>query len=90
MKQLIIMAAFLLTASVVFATDTPQQKETDTGQQNFDNKKAEVLSNINKRIARNKEELSCVQAAKTPADLKACRDKFREAVKEIRPGYSSH
>lgn len=79
MKTFII-ATIILTATTAFAIDQPPQGQG----QNFDQVKSNVINRINARIAHNQEELSCVQAAKNHADLKACRDKFREEQKELR------
>ena len=70
--------AFLLTTTAAFSAD--QQPQGQGQGQNIDQMKSNVVSRINARIARNQEELSCVQAAKSHADLKACRDKFREEM----------
>lgn len=80
MKQAIIFMTLLAATSTAFAVDAPPQGKG----QNFDKIKADVTGRINARIARNQEELSCVQNAKNHAELKACRDKFREEVKEQR------
>jgi hypothetical protein len=80
MKQTLIFMALLASTSTAFAAEAPQQGKG----QNFDKIKTDVIGRINARIARNQEELSCVQGAKNHADLKACRDKFREEVKEQR------
>ena len=69
-----IVVTLLLTATAAFSADQPPQGQG----QNFDQIKSNVVSRINARVALNQEELSCVQAAKNHADLKACRDKFRQ------------
>lgn len=85
MKRIIVAAALLVAASTAFATDAPPPGGRGMGPgPNFDKVKADVAGRINARIARNQEELSCVQAAKNHADLKACREKFREEMKEQR------
>ena len=85
MKQATIIASFILAVSTAFAADTPPQGKGPG--QNFDKMKSEVISRINARISRNQEELSCVQAAKDHADLKACREKFMGEMKGQRgPG----
>ena len=80
MKQTIIVAALLMAVSTAFAADTPTQGPG----QNIDNVKSDVIARINARIARNQVELSCVQSAKNHADLKACREKFMEEMREQR------
>ena len=74
MKQVVIIAAFLVAASTAFAADTTQQDQRP----NFDKMKSDIISRINARIARNQEELACVQAATDHPSLKACREKFRQ------------
>jgi hypothetical protein len=49
---------------------------------NFEKHKSEIISRIDARIARNQEEKSCVQASQNPADIKACRDKFKAESKQ--------
>jgi hypothetical protein len=66
----------LLFAGPVFAAETAPQ--TKAPGPTFEQHKAEILTRIDERIARNQEEKSCIQAAKTPGDVKACQDK-REA-----------
>jgi len=52
--------------------------------QNFEQHKAELLKRIDERIARSQEEKSCVQAAQNQNDIKACREKIREEVRDQR------
>jgi hypothetical protein len=83
------MKKFVFTLFVVFACSSislaadmvSQGKEPG---QNFEKHKANIISRIDTRIARNQEEKSCVQAAQKPADIKACQDKFRAENKEHR------
>ena len=79
MKQAIIVAALMMATSPAFATDTSSQG-TQTGQ-NFDQVKAEAVEHINGRISRAQQELSCVKAAKTNAEIKACSQKFKEEAR---------
>ena len=74
-----ITAIALLLATPVFAVDSPQSKGPDS---NFEQRKANVLKHIDMRIVRNQEEKSCVQAAQNPDDLKACREKFKEDIRD--------
>ena len=70
-KIMIAVTVSILFAVPVFATDaTPPPKMPGA---NFEQHKADMLKRIDQRIARNQEEKACVQAAKGPADLKACR-----------------
>lgn len=43
---------------------------------NFENRKAEVLKNIDERIDGMQQLKACVQAAKNHEDMKSCREKF--------------
>ena len=64
----------------VFAFDsTPAPKGTGS---NFEQHRAEILRRIDSRILRNQEEKSCVQAARNHDDIKACREKFKEEIRE--------
>jgi len=69
----------ILLAVPAFAADsTPQAKVGP----NFEQHKAEIVKRIDTRIARNQEEKACVQAATNHEAIKACRDKFKEEMKE--------
>lgn len=80
MKSVIIALTMLLMAANAFAADVLQQGQG----QNFENFKANVINRINARIARNQEELACVQAAQDHNALKACRQKFASEMKAER------
>lgn len=80
MKTVIITVSLLLATTAAFAADPPPQGQG----QNFENFKANVISRINARIARNQEELSCVQSAKDHNALKECRQKFAQELKAER------
>ncbi len=81
MKKSIITLALLFAASSAFAVE-PTPGEGKGAGPNFEKRKAEIISRINVRIARNQDELSCVQAAKDHADLKECRKKMKREMKE--------
>ena len=84
-KVFIVMVLLALTRiSTAFAGDAPPPGQAGGPGQNFDKMKSDVVSRITARIARNQEELTCVQAAKNHDDLKACRHKFMEEMKEQR------
>ena len=73
MKKAIVVAALSLTlAGSAFAVDSAQAPK---GGANLEQKRAEILKML-------EEEKTCVQAAKSHDDLKVCRDKAREAMKE--------
>jgi hypothetical protein len=81
-KTLIAMAVSILFAAPAIAADNaPQAKGPD---QNFEQRKADILKRIDERIARNQEEKACVEAAKNHDDLKACREKFKAEIMEQR------
>lgn len=83
MKRALIVAVLTgLFATTAFATDG----KPGMGGQNFEARKAEVLKNIEQRIARNTEEKACVQAATSHDALKACREKFRAEIKNDHQG----
>ena len=43
---------------------------------NFEVRKAEMLKNIDQRLARLQQMRACIQAARTRDDARACREKF--------------
>jgi len=80
---LIAMAVSILIAAPAFAADNvPQPKGPGPS---FEQRKSDILKRIDERIARNQEEKSCVQAAKTHDDINACREKFKAEVLQQRP-----
>jgi hypothetical protein len=70
--------AMLITVPAFAADSVPQPKAPG---QNFEQHKAEVIARIDQRIARRQEEKGCVQAAKNAAEIKACRDRFKDEIK---------
>jgi len=86
MKRTFIAAAVLSLAFAVpvFASDGGQPQ---TGQApTFEQRQAEILKIIDARAAGIQSERSCVHAAKTFDDLKACRDKAMAEMKGHGPG----
>jgi uncharacterized membrane protein YgcG len=82
----VLSVAFALPAFAVEGGQPPKEPAA-----NFEQKKAEILDNFDKRISRLQEEKACVQAAKDMKDLGACREKFmpekmRERLEKRRPG----
>ena len=74
--------AALLTAisiNTVFAADN-----TDKSQK-IEQKKAEILQHIDRKMAHIQQEKSCVQAATSHEALKACREKAHAEMKGDRP-----
>lgn len=81
MNRAIVVMSLLIAAQSGWAAEPPQGAGAGPG---FDKIKSEVVGKITARIARNQEELTCVQGAKKPSELKAFREKFREEMKEQR------
>jgi hypothetical protein len=82
MKKVIIATAFALYALPLYAVDTPPASAKPGP--NFEQHKADVIKKIDAVIAYRQEEKACVQAAKTHAELKACRDKFKAELQEMK------
>lgn len=86
MKQVVIAVAAALSlvfAVSAFGTDGSQPPQ-GTAVLNFDQMKANRMKILDERLNRLQEEKTCVQAANTQDDLKACRDKHKVAMKEKR------
>lgn len=83
MKTAIIAAAVAtLFAVPVFAVENaPQQRAAGP---NFEQHKAEIIKRIDQRIANNQEEKACVQAATDHKAVKACQEKFKGEMREMR------
>jgi hypothetical protein len=84
MKNAFIAAAVLSLALAVpaFAVDGTQPPKDQS--QSFEQKKADILKNMDERMARMQEEKSCVQAANSHADLKTCWEKRRQEMEKMR------
>jgi hypothetical protein len=80
-KIISVVVAMLFAVPVFAAEPVPLQKAAGP---NFEKHKADIISHIDTRIARNQEEKSCVQAAQNHVDIKACRDRFKAEIKEQR------
>ena len=70
--SLAVTSVMLLAAVVVFA-----------GEDDFQEQKDMVLSNISNLEASLKKERACVDSAKTKKELRACYDQFREEKKRF-------
>ena len=81
-KAMVTAAVFILFATAAVAADNTQQPMVQG--HNFEQHRADILKRIDERIVRNREEKSCVQAAKNHEDIKACQDKFKAEVREQR------
>lgn len=90
MKRVLIAIALLLAFVVPAFAFEGGQPSQGTGP-GFEQRKSEVLDNLNKRIQRLQDETACVQAATNHQDLKDCLEKFRvmerEEMKERRGGH---
>jgi len=87
MKRVLIAAAVLslVVAAAAFAADSGQ---TPKGQgMSFEEQKADILKHIDTRMSFLQEGKACVQAAKNPDDLRACRQKHRAEMEQMRGEY---
>ena len=76
MKTALIAAVLTgVCALPAFAADSTTAPQGSTP--NFEQKKGEVIQHVSQKIARDQEELTCVQSATSLDALKTCRDKFR-------------
>jgi hypothetical protein len=84
MRRTLVTAIVLSLALAVpaFAVDGGQPPNNQAP--NFEQRKADILKNIDERIARIQEERTCVQAANSHEDLKACREKMRQEMEKMR------
>jgi ABC-type transport system involved in cytochrome bd biosynthesis fused ATPase/permease subunit len=73
------MRALLLVLFIV-----PVLSFADQKQENLNEAKAKVTSNIDKRIANLNTFKSCVQSASTHDQMKACREKHRSSSKALK------
>jgi hypothetical protein len=87
MKRVLIAAAVLslVVAAAAFAADSgPAPK----GQgMSFEEQKADILKHIDTRMSSLQEGKACVQAAKNQDDLRACRQKQRAEMDQMRGEY---
>jgi len=87
-KVIITLFGILLFSTQALAADNGPQKNGPG--ENFEERKAEVLRRIDKRIARNQEEKACVQAANNHEALRACREKFKPERPEGHEQHEGH
>jgi CHASE1-domain containing sensor protein len=77
---LVILFSFTLAAAAADnAVQTQKTQET-----NFEQRKEMVLKKIDQRIARLQAAKACIQAAKSPEDTKACRERMHAERMEDR------
>lgn len=79
-KKIVSLVVAGLFAVPAFAIDNAPVPKAPV--QNFEQHKAEILKRIDERIARSQEEKICIQAAQNQNDIKVCRDKIREEVRD--------
>ena len=84
MKRALLAAAVLSLAfaAPAFAIEGGQPPKDQA--LNFEQKKADILNNIDQRIAHMQNEKICVQAAKSHEDLKACWEKQKQEMEKMR------
>ncbi len=75
MKTIIIAA--VLTACTVQAFAEIGTTDQKGRAMSVEQKKAEILQHIQKRIANIQAEMACVNSAQSHEDLRACREKYR-------------
>ena len=74
MKSSMLAALFLIVSAVpCLAVDDTAKSPREIGAK-FEEKKIEILQRIDDRIAREQQFKGCVQAAKSRADVKDCRE----------------
>jgi len=84
MKRALIAAAVVLSLAFAVSAFADERQPSNNPGQNFEQRKAEILKMMDERIAGIQEEKSCVQAAKSHEDLKACREKHRAEMGKMR------
>jgi Spy/CpxP family protein refolding chaperone len=84
MKRFVIAAAVLslAVAAAAFAADSGTAPKGPN--MSFEERKAEVLKHIDTRVTSLQEEKTCVQAAKTQDELRACKQKHHADMDHMR------
>ena len=82
---LFLLASLTLPAFAADSTTPPAKKTHSAISQNqqaktesFEQRKAKLLSKLDERIARLQQMRASAQAAKTPEELRACRQQFKQ------------
>jgi hypothetical protein len=88
-KRAVITAVILsmVFAAAAFAAESNEPPQGPAP--SFEQRKAEVLEFLDQRITRQQQEKACVEAAKNPDELKACREKYGPPNRPggpVRPG----
>ncbi|MBF0343760.1 MAG: hypothetical protein HQL06_05965 [Nitrospirae bacterium] len=76
-----LLALGLCLNGVVFANDA-QSRESNSG---FEERKAKIVENVDKRIKVMQDFKSCVSAAKDRGALKKCMQDRKQAMQQLRP-----
>ena len=86
MKKLILIFLVVIFAFGVSILAYAQNTEPAKPQEkvSIEEIKVRMISSIDERIKMLQEEKTCVSAAKTPEDLRKCREKVRDERKEFR------
>ena len=81
---LLLTGVCLTSAYAADGTNDPQKTNLT-----FEQRKAQILSNIDERIAKDQALKECITPAQSPKDVKACREKFaskQQVLKQQSPG----
>jgi len=77
MKRILVAGMLAMALAVpAYAVEGGQPPPPKDQGANFEQRKADILGNMDRRMNRLQEEKACVEAAKNMDDLKACREKF--------------
>lgn len=80
------MKHFLFPLTALFIAQMPLFAD----EMNFESHKAEVLKNIDERMAKLAEHKACVSASTEPKAMKECREKMKEWMKAEREERKEH
>ena len=80
MKAALIVAVFTYAAALpVYAADISTNSQVSG--KSIEQRRSEILKHIDQRIALSQQEKSCIQAAQSDTEFRACRDKYRPVKK---------
>ena len=85
MKKLMVIflvVIFVLGVSILAYSQKPEAAKPQE-KVSIEERKAKIISSIDERIKMLQEDKACVSAAKTPEDLRKCREKVKEERKEF-------
>lgn len=78
------MKKLLVTGLCLFSLAAFADNHEEGSGKNFEEQKAQIIQNLDKRIAGLNEMKSCISAAADKAAAKACREKFKEAKEDMK------